>query len=56
MGSAMGKTDVTTRHLLRGLPRPILRRAFPRRALELAGPLDPSLERPRQRAMANGRG
>ena len=30
MASAMGETDVTFRHLLRGLPRPILRLAFPR--------------------------
>jgi hypothetical protein len=38
MGSAMGETDVTLRHLRRGLPRPILRLAFPRRALGPAGP------------------
>jgi len=45
----MGETDVTFRHLLRGLPRPILRLAFPRRTLEPLGPLDPSVDRPRQR-------
>src|SRR5215510_10023682 len=49
----MGETDVTFRHLLRGLPRPILRLAFPRRALEPAGPLDPSVDRPRQRTTDN---
>ncbi len=53
MGSAMGETDVTFRHLLRGLPRPILRLAFPHRALEPAGPLDPSVDRPRQRTTDN---
>jgi hypothetical protein len=47
--AAMGETDVTFRHLLRGLPRPILRLAFPRRRLEPLGPLDPSADRPRQR-------
>jgi hypothetical protein len=46
---AMGETDVTFRHLLRALPRPILRLAFPRRRLEPLGPLDPSVDRPRQR-------
>jgi hypothetical protein len=45
----MGETDITFRHLLRGLPRPILRLAFPRRKLEPLGPLDPSVDRPRQR-------
>jgi hypothetical protein len=45
----MGETDVTFRHLLRGLPRPILRLAFPRRRVEPLGPLDPSVDRPRQR-------
>jgi hypothetical protein len=45
----MGETDVTFRHLLRGLPRPILRLAFPRRKLEPLGALDPSVDRPRQR-------
>jgi hypothetical protein len=45
----MGETDVTFRHLLRGLPEPILRLAFPRRKLEPLGPLDPSVDRPRQR-------
>jgi hypothetical protein len=46
---AMGETDVTFRHLLRGLPWPILRLAFPHRKLEPLGPLDPSVDRPRQR-------
>ena len=45
---AMGETDVTFRYLLRGLPQPILRLAFPRRRLEPLGPLDPSVDRPRQ--------
>jgi hypothetical protein len=45
----MGETDVTFRHLLRGLPRPILQLAFPRHRLEPLGPLDPSVDRPRQR-------
>lgn len=45
----MGETDVTFRHLLRGLPRPILRLAFPRRRLEPLGPFDSSVDRPRQR-------
>lgn len=46
---AMGETDVTFRHLLRGLPQPILRLAFPRRHLEPLGAIDPSVDRPRQR-------
>jgi hypothetical protein len=46
----MGETDISFRHLLRGLPQPILRLAFPRRRLEPVGPpLDPSVDRPRQR-------
>jgi hypothetical protein len=45
----MGETDVTFRHLLRGLPRPILQLAFPHQRLEPLGPLDPSVDRPRQR-------
>jgi hypothetical protein len=49
----MGETDVTFRHLLRGLPRPILRLAFPRRRLEPLGPLDSSVDRPRQRTTDN---
>lgn len=53
MGAAMGEADVTFRHLLRGIPRPILRLAFPHRALEPAGPLDPSVDRPRQRTTDN---
>jgi hypothetical protein len=51
--AAMGETDVTFRHLLRGLPRPILCLAFPRRKLEPLGPLDPSVDRPRQRTTDN---
>lgn len=49
----MGETDVTFRRLLRGLPRPILRLAFPRRGLKPLGPLDPSVDRPRQRTSDN---
>ncbi|HET7503746.1 MAG TPA: hypothetical protein VFK02_22150 [Kofleriaceae bacterium] len=49
----MGETDVSFRHLLRGIPRPILRMAFPRRRLEPLGPLDPSVDRPRQRTADN---
>ncbi len=49
MFRATGETDVTFRHLLRGLPGPILRLAFPRRRLEPLGALDPSVDRPRQR-------
>lgn len=49
----MGETDVTFRHLLRGLPRPILRLAFPRRRLEPLGPFDSSVDRPRQRTTDN---
>ena len=45
----MGETDVTFRHLLRGLPRPILQLAFPRRRIEPLGPFDSSVDRPRQR-------
>lgn len=51
--AVMGETDVTFRHLLRGLPRPILRLAFPRRRLEPLGPVDPSVDRPRQRTADN---
>jgi len=46
--AAMGETDVTFRHLLRGLPGPILRLAFPRRRLEPLGTLDPSVDRTRR--------
>jgi hypothetical protein len=49
----MGETDVTFRHLLRELPRPILQLAFQRRRLEPLGPLDPSVDRPRQRTSDN---
>ena len=49
----MGETDVTFRHLLRRLPRPILRLAFPRRRIEPLGPLDPSVDRARQRTSDN---
>jgi hypothetical protein len=44
----MGEKDVTFRHLLRGLPRPILHLAFPGRRLEPLGPLDASVDRTRQ--------
>jgi hypothetical protein len=44
----MGETDVTFRHLLRGLPRPILRLVFPRRHLEPLGTLDSSVDRTRR--------
>lgn len=53
MDSVMGEMGVTFRHLLRGLPRPILRLAFWHRALGPAGPLDPSVDRPRQRTTDN---
>jgi hypothetical protein len=50
----MGELDVTFRHLLRGLPRPILKLAFPGRPLEPIGPpLDPSLDRLRPRTADN---
>src|SRR4051812_5795818 len=51
--SAMGETDVTFRHLLRDLPQPILRLAFPRNRLVPLGPLDPSVDKPRQRTSDN---
>lgn len=44
----MGETDVTFRHLLRGLPRPILRLVFPHRRLEPLGTLDSSVDRTRR--------
>lgn len=49
----MGETDVTFRHLLRDLPQPILRLAFPRNRLVPLGPLDPSVDKPRQRTSDN---
>jgi hypothetical protein len=50
----MGEIDVTFRRLLRGLPRPLLRLAFPDRRLEPVGPpLDPSLDRSRPRTADN---
>ena len=50
----MGELDITFRRLLRGLPRPILRLAFPRRRLEPFGPpIDTSLDRSRQRTGDN---
>jgi hypothetical protein len=49
----MGETDITFRRLLRGIPRPILRLAFPRRQLEPLGPIDPSVDRVRQRTADN---
>jgi len=46
----MGETDVTFRHLLRGLPQPLLQLAFPGRGIvPLGPPLDPSVDRARQR-------
>lgn len=44
----MGETDITFRHLLRSLPRPILRLAFPDHHLEPLGSLDASVDRTRQ--------
>jgi hypothetical protein len=44
----MGETDVTFRHLLRGMPRPILRLVFPHLQLEPLGSLDASVDRARQ--------
>src|SRR5262245_9563057 len=50
----MGELDITFRRLLRGLPRPILRLAFPRRRLEpINPPVDPSLDRSRPRTGDN---
>lgn len=49
----MGEIDITFRRLLRGLPRPILQLAFPRRELEPLGPFDSSVDRPRQRTSDN---
>ncbi len=50
---AMGETDIAFRHLLRGLPGPILKLAFPGKQLEPLEPLDPSVDRPRQRTTDN---
>jgi hypothetical protein len=50
----MGETDITFRRLLRGLPRPILQLAFPRRRVEPVGPpIDTSLDRSRPRTGDN---
>jgi len=51
----MGQLDITFRRLLRSAPRPILRLAFPRRRrLEpIRWPVDPSLDRSRQRTGDN---
>jgi hypothetical protein len=49
----MGEIDVTFRRLLRVLPRPILRLAFPGRKIRPLGPLDPSVDRARQRTVDN---
>jgi len=46
----MGKTDITSRHLLRELPRRILQLAFSRRRIEPLGQFDPRVARARQRA------
>jgi hypothetical protein len=52
--SVMGETDVTFRRLLRGVPQPLLRLAFPGRRLKPVGPpLDPSLDRARPRTGDN---
>lgn len=45
----MGEMDIAFRHLLRNLPTPVLGLAFPGRQLEPLGPMDPSVDRPRQR-------
>ncbi len=50
----MGDLDITFRRLVRGLPQPVLRLAFPRRRLEPVGPPgDPSLDRKRRRTGDN---
>jgi hypothetical protein len=51
----MGELDITFRRLLRGIPRPILRLAFPRRRrLEpIVPPVDPSLDRSKPRTGDN---
>jgi hypothetical protein len=48
MWLAMGEVDISFRHLLRKLPRPLLRLAFPHQALEPLGPVDASVDRSRQ--------
>ena len=50
---AMGETDVSLRRLVRRLPRPLLRLAFPDRELEPLGSFDASVDRPRQRTSDN---
>lgn len=47
-GQRMGETDIAFRKLLRELPAPILKVAFPHRSFEVVGPLDASTDRPRQ--------
>jgi hypothetical protein len=49
----MGETDISFRHMLRDLPEPILRLAFPGRRVEPAGTFDASVDRPRQRTSDN---
>ncbi len=44
----MGEHDIAFRHLLRELPDPLLRLAFPRKRLKVLGPIDASADRPRQ--------
>lgn len=44
----MGEADIAFRHLLRELPDPLMQLAFPRRHLEVLGPIDASADRPRQ--------
>lgn len=45
----MGELDINFRTLLRTMPQPILRLAFPDVRLEPVGPVDPSVDRARQR-------
>jgi len=49
----MGETDINFRRAIRNVPRPILRLVFPGRDLEPLGPLDPSLDRSRERTGDN---
>ena len=49
----MGETDITFRRLLRGLPRPLLRLAFPGHKIEPCGTFDSSVDQPRRRTSDN---
>lgn len=49
----MGEIDVTFRSLLRALPQPLLRLAFPGHVIEPLGAFDASVDRPRQRTSDN---